>query len=221
MKSDLLSFMTAAVLLCLGCPAADAATMFTVNMDGSQETTPTASALSASGTLTLVDLGGGQFRWDFSLTFNDGIQFGGNPLDGYFQATGLHIHNAARGANGAVVFGLRSPDHDFDNDIAFSGDQTTTTISGQWDAGDGAVVGNINTFGPTLLAAGAGDTDFYFNLHTSANSGGEIRGQIVAVPEPGVPVMLLLSSLHLALRRDRRMGVDALRGIAPLRSAYW
>jgi hypothetical protein len=47
----------------------------------------------------------------------------------------------------------------------------------------------------------------YFNLHTTTFPGGEIRGQIVAVPEPGVMPLLATGALVLggaARRRQRK-----------------
>jgi hypothetical protein len=50
------------------------------------------------------------------------------------------------------------------------------------------------------------DGRFYFNTHTSLNSGGEIRGQLVMVPEPSVTVLLLagLVGLGTVCRRHQR-----------------
>ena len=70
--------------------------------------------------------------------------------------TGAHIHNAAVGVNGPVIINLTPPAAS-----GFNHSQTaaiTTTQSAQMIAG--------NT---------------YFNVHTVANPGGEIRGQITAV----------------------------------------
>ena len=93
-----------------------------------------------------------------------------------------------------VVYGIYAPDQDNDNDVtAVLNPDNTTTISGSWSALDGNPVSNINTFGPGLLAAGLGDVDFYFNMHTAGNSGGEIRGQVVGIPEPSAGVLSILA----------------------------
>ena len=44
---------------------------------------------------------------------------------------------------------------------------------------------------------------FYMNVHTSANGGGEIRGNLVAVPEPSAALFGAASIGLLALRRRR------------------
>ncbi|MGJ8697951.1 MAG: CHRD domain-containing protein [Verrucomicrobiaceae bacterium] len=45
------------------------------------------------------------------------------------------------------------------------------------------------------------DGRFYINIHTSNNGGGEIRGNLVAVPEPGTAALALLAGLPLLRRR--------------------
>jgi hypothetical protein len=175
-----------------------AATQFTTFLDGSQENPPVVVPGTGAGALTLVDLGSGQFRWDYSVTISDDLDFSNVAPDittsnGGTAVTNFHIHNQARGVNGGVVYGIYVPDQDNDNDVtAVLNADNTTTISGGWSALDGNPVGNINTFGPGLLAAGLGDVNFYFNVHTAGNPGGEIRGQIVAIPEPSTGVLLIL-----------------------------
>jgi len=72
-----------------------------------------------------------------------------NGLSG--PATAAHIHTGAAGANGGVLFGLTTPAPYSEGAIAITG---------------------INA---TLIAnAGA-----YMNVHTAANPGGEIRGQVI------------------------------------------
>lgn len=69
---------------------------------------------------------------------------------------------------------------------------TSGTIIGSWAPSSGTqVTGLFN-----------GQT--YINLHTSGFPGGELRGQLVAVPEPGMFGLLGMAGLTLLRRRSRR-----------------
>ena len=89
-------------------------------------------------------------------------------LSGTLNAS--HIHTGAVGANGGVILPLAA------GASPMTGALTATNFSAS---------GPVTTFAEAVAAIRAGTT--YFNLHTSANPGGEIRGQIgvtVAAPAP-------------------------------------
>ncbi len=91
------------------------------------------------------------------LSFNAAVTGLSGPI------TAAHFHNAARGVNGAVV-------------RAITNDFTGNTASGIWKASD------AQALTPALVAellAGK----IYVNVHTAANPGGEIRGQVGAGAE--------------------------------------
>lgn len=78
-----------------------------------------------------------------------------NNLSG--APTGMHIHgNAARGANAGVL----------------------ASITGFPSAASGTVSGMVTIDGSTLKEADVLGGMWYVNIHTSANAGGELRGQI-------------------------------------------
>ena len=53
------------------------------------------------------------------------------------------------------------------------------------------VAGASLTTAEALLTAALGNNMSYVNIHTSANPGGEIRGQIQAVPDTTATIALL------------------------------
>jgi hypothetical protein len=127
----------------------------------------------------------------------DGLQTPGNPDD---NVTRTHFHAAPAGTNGGIVFGQIDPNVSLRNDLDdLMVDPIAGTIRGVWDGTEG----NNTTLAaqlPTLLANG-----LYFNVHTSDHAGGEIRGQIVWVPEPATYVSLALAAGGCCWLRRRRL----------------
>ena len=74
-----------------------------------------------------------------------------------------HIHTGAAGVAGGVILPLVV---------------SASPMVGTLTAANFTASGAITTFAQAVAAIKAGNT--YFNLHTAANGGGEIRGQIVA-----------------------------------------
>lgn len=96
-------------------------------------------------------------------------------------ATASHIHTGAVGVNGPVTFG-------------FTGVPAATTgaIPEQTFSITAAQVA-------TLLSGG-----MYMNVHDSSFPGGEIRGQLIVVPEPGTVALAGLGAAAFAARAWRR-----------------
>lgn len=124
-------------------------------------------------------------------TLNITGDFGG--LSGTFRDA--HIHAAALpGVNAGVLYGLASQ-------ITLSTDLKSGTINATVQ-----LVDNANNRGFTVaqqldqLNSGL----WYFNIHSSTFTGGEIRGQINPVPEPSTIALGLLGLGGLALWRSRR-----------------
>lgn len=74
-----------------------------------------------------------------------------------------HIHTGAAGASGGVILPLAA---------------SASPMVGTLTAANFTPSGSITTFAQGVAALKAGTT--YVNLHTAANPGGEIRGQVVA-----------------------------------------
>jgi Ca2+-binding RTX toxin-like protein len=95
------------------------------------------------------------------------------------DVNGVHIHNAARGANGGIV--LDWPGGGDADDFAVSGvlADGSRILTSNWETTDAnPITGFAATFASATLGA---DVPFYVNVHTVANGGGEIRGQLVCI----------------------------------------
>jgi hypothetical protein len=187
---------------------AGAATIFTADMDVTQEVAPGLPGTTtgtASVDLQLNDLGGGNFSLTMQLLFTNDFNFVnfGGANTGAEVVTNLHVHAQARGLSGAVVWGIFAPNHDVDNDsVLVSNLDGTTLITTEWDLTEGNGVVTLADFLAALQGAAPGaDVGLYLNAHTTDAPGGAIRGQFVAVPEPGSALLLAIGLGAVALRR--------------------
>ncbi len=167
----------------------------TSNLDGTQEVDGGDPDALGTSVLTLNDLGD---SLKFSLTVS-GLDFGANGLieggpqteDTGDDVTRIHIHNAARGANGPVVFSLFdtvAPElgnvlgipGNQDEDLVFTlNDDSSVTITGAWEEVDLAST-PLSEFVAGIRNGQAGeDLDLYWNVHTQEFPDGEIRGQLM------------------------------------------
>ena len=101
-------------------------------------------------------------------------------------ATASHIHTGAVGVNGAVTFAFASVPA-----------ATSGSIPQQVFAMTAAQITALTTGG------------MYMNIHDAVFPGGEIRGQLLAVPEPSTAALLVAAALGMAARRRRRAHVAA------------
>lgn len=165
---------------------------YVATLSGAQEVPGVVTGASGSATLTL---NAAQDTLTYNITLVgvdlDGMQ---TPMDATDDVIAMHIHAAPAGINGGVVFGLINPGHDLDDLVI---DAAAGTVSGAWEATDN----NGNATLASQLAALNAD-GLYFNVHTVANQGGEIRGQIIrpliAVPAASKTGLIALSVLLLA-----------------------
>ena len=142
---------------------------FAATVNASQEAGNITSP--GSGTFTgALHKGNGAFDYSATIT---GLDFGGQTASTTDNVTAAHFHLGAPGTNGGIVFGfIGTPNNETDGDTVVNA--AAGTIKGQWDAGEGN--GTTLTAQVANLMAG----QLYFNIHTSANPGGEIRGQVLA-----------------------------------------
>ncbi len=154
---------------------------FSTPLSGVQEVPPVAGAASGDGTAVVNAAGDTITYW---------LTYGGTTS----APSAGHIHLGATGANGGVL-------------IPLSGVGTSPVV-GTLTSTNLTPTGGVTTFAGAVDAIRAGTT--YFNLHTAAHPGGELRGQIgvvVAAPAPSptptaAPVVTLPPTSTLAAVPD-------------------
>ena len=119
-------------------------------LSGAQEVPPVVTAATGEGTAVVSPDGS-------TITYI--VTYSG--LSG--AAVAAHIHTGAAGVAGGVILPLTV---------------SASPMVGTLTAANFTPSGAITTFAQAVAALKAGNT--YFNIHTAAHPGGEIRGQIVA-----------------------------------------
>lgn len=135
---------------------------FEVTLSGAQQVPPVVTAATGSFEVQLVNQGTALV---FELEVCDIV-----------GVTMAHIHFGPSGANGPIVLFLFHAATG-----SFSAEGCEDLASGTLTPANLITVPGIMTWGDFVAALLAGNT--YANVHTIANPGGEIRGQIVAEAE--------------------------------------
>lgn len=172
----------------LALPASAAVLQFDLLGKGGSGLLTTNENGSVTGGGSGGEIGGGISYDDVAnnLTINVGWGSGNGFADLTGAANGSHIHGptastgaAAFNENASVLFNLTR------NDSSAAGGFISTVV-------------NLSTVQETELLGGR----YYINIHTGTNGGGEIRGNLVLVPEPSALVLGALG-LPMLLRRRR------------------
>ena len=191
--------------------AAHAVTTLTAEITTDQETTPVVPTTStgeprpiASGTATfLIDDAMTFMSW--TATIFDIDVTGTQTTDVNDNLVAAHIHGpAAPGVLAGVIWGFfGTPFNETNpNDFALTPFATGVggTFSGKWDPGEG---NGTATFANQVGNILNGLT--YINFHTVQFRSGEIRGQVLVVPEPETYLLMLagLAGVGAMVRRRR------------------
>ena len=179
--------------LMLSAPAAATVTIFTATLNGSQVNPPTASTATGSATVTIDDV---------LQTLSVDMIFSGLTA----PASASHIHCCAPPGTNALVATQTPTFVGFP--AAISGTYSHTfdmTDPTSWNAAFITAHGGTTTsaFGDLLAGMLAGNS--YINIHDSVYPGGEISGQLRAVPEPATWAMMLVGfgAIGMTMRRRR------------------
>lgn len=183
------------------------------------EKTWAAPLLGTSETPSVTTTGHGQAEVtiDFDL-MTMRVQFSFADLIGTATASHIHCCTAAAGTGNVGVAtttpsfpgfsfapgaGPKSGSYDHTFDMALASSYNSAFISAK-DTTPGDASDNV-ALAFNALVAGLDDGKAYLNLHTSAYPGGEIRGLLAPVPEPGTYALMLggLALLGWAGRQRR------------------
>lgn len=185
-----------ALLLCsvlaVSAPAAASVTIFDATLTGAQVNPATPSSATGSATVTVNDV------LD-TVTVN--MTFSGLSA----LATASHIHCCAPPGTNAIA---AIPMAGFPS--ATSGTYSATfdlTNPASWNTAFVTAHGGTTTSAFSYLLSGMLAGDSYINIHDSTYPGGEISGQLAAVPEPSTWALMFIGFgvMGASLRFGRRM----------------
>jgi hypothetical protein len=143
------------VVACSNDPTGPQSTMYVAHMSGANEVPAVGGGAIGTASFTLT---GKTLSYVVTVTGLSG------------NAAASHIHFGAAGSNGGILYPFSA-----------AAVQTGQVASGLVDLTQPVSNGTTSVSGDSLLTL-LNKGLLYTNVHTAANPGGEIRGQIVAVP---------------------------------------
>lgn len=201
--------------LLLGSALVGAAATFTYRADLTADQVVADPAISSSATataiMTLTTGGTGGPTLSYQIEFNglDVSETVPRPTlsgpDSLIRA--IHVHIGPVGGGGPHALNIYGFPREDDADLVVS--ESEALVSGLWDDGDENFNGDGTRDAGDSISLTNALTDLqsgnlYIQVHTMLHRGGEIRGQILLVPEPTSLSLLVLSALPLLSRRRLR-----------------
>ncbi len=182
-------------LAVMTCASQAAILVYTAALSGPNEAPANASPGTGIATVTL-DTTGNSMR--VQVTFSG--------LTGTTTASHIHASTALPGTGTAGVATQTPSFFGFPLGVT-SGSMDTTfnmTVASNFNAAYITANGGTTATAWTALQNGIAAGKAYLNIHTSTFGGGEIRGFLAPVPEPGSVALIGLCGAGLAARRRRR-----------------
>jgi len=164
---------------------------FFASLDGSQEVPQVLTIATGSARFALNQTGDGL---EFEILLEN-LDLDGNQTPGASDdVIGAHIHMAPVGVDGGIVVGFISPDTlgGLNNPLI---DAANGSITGTITSQD--LTGSLNGQPLSALLDEMIAENTYINIHTNANAGGEIRGQIQPCLPPSSDDWVVMISCDL------------------------
>ncbi|MBE9177798.1 CHRD domain-containing protein [Oculatella sp. LEGE 06141] len=160
------------------------------SLTGTQEVPPNTSRATGSSSLAL-NAAGDALRYSLTVSGVDfGRVLGTTPFtpDTSDDVTLIHIHDGDRGVNGPVALSLfqaGAANQDADDFKIVRNADNSVTLSGIWEQTDASTLPLSNFVGEIQSATPNQDVGLYWNVHTTRNPGGEVRGQLQISQQQG------------------------------------